>query len=655
MSHSVAPRAKMVPQKLLCICIALVLISCIGASILQTSFGGVEITKFKVPTDKGKWVSGYLYKPAAATAEAPVPLVITSHGYLNNHQMQDSTSIELSRRGIAVMEMDAYFHGDSSPSDQTLFPSIMDEATGMIPLVEYAYYNLDYIDNHRIGVTGHSMGGMNSWATIAHYGRQYYAYLDQAAQPDSDGGTEITEAEQREADALNKVTAAFPVSQIAEQYFAIAMEGEDQLVEDLYRSISANIGINLGYYDENGYTLTRGTADLSGDAPESLSFINHVLGSGEQVSSVELEHYYGSAADRTLRVIYNPKEIHPWQHFSKTSAAYMVEFFTAAFQMENPIPLGNQLWFLKELFNLIGLVAAFLAIVPIGRLLLEIPFFSPLKKAEPPRLPALDSPRSKVRFWGAWCLCWIVSAVSYMPVSQLDRYIFPTTFGFGLASAFPQPVTNYIMLWSVFNGLFGLLLFYVMGRLNKGATPDISQCWGIKISARELAKTLLLAVCILIGFYGFVMFADYFFLTDFRIWTFAIRAFTADKLSYLLQYLPFFFIFYLANSILINSANRVAGQKEWFNLLICGVGNSLGLVLLFAIQYIGVYQTGVSPWVGEWIRPLVLFPLIFLLFIAAYISRRLFQATGTVWLGATVNSLVIVMISVANTASFQAI
>ena len=66
---------------------------------------------------------------------------------------------------------------------------------------------------------------------------------------------------------------------------------------------------------------------------------------------------YGDPANDTLRVVYNPHEIHPWQHFSTESAGYTVDFFTTAFQMENPIPSSNQYWLWKELFNCIGLVA----------------------------------------------------------------------------------------------------------------------------------------------------------------------------------------------------------------------------------------------------------------------------------------------------------
>ena len=93
-----------------------------------------------------------------------------------------------------------------------------------------------------------------------------------------------------------------------------------------------------------------------------------------------------------------------------------------------------------------------------------------------------------------------------------------------------------------------------------GVVP--SEMWGTKISLKDFFKTLALAICVFIGFYVTVMFSQYFFQTDYRIWTLDIRAFTVDKLYVAPQYWPLFFIFYLANSISINSSSRVEGQKE---------------------------------------------------------------------------------------------
>ena len=327
--------------KMLSICLVLIFISCIGASLLQTSGGKVQVRYFSIPSDNGKWISGTLFKPVAATAENPVPLVITSHGYLNNNEMQDITGIELSRRGIAVIAMDAYYHGDSSASQYGYTESSAEEGMGMIPLVEYACTMLDYVDKDRIGITGHSMGGGITWNVARHYGRLYQAALDEAQLPDSDGGAEITEEEQAAADAVNKVYAAFPVSQIR------------AATEEAMSEIHCNFGANFGFYDEGAYRCVNGDGDLH-DAPEAMILINSILPEDQKLTeTVEIGKMYGDPSDGTLRVVYNPHEIHPWQHFSSKSAGYMAEFFTTAFGMNNPIPTSNQTWRVKELFNLI--------------------------------------------------------------------------------------------------------------------------------------------------------------------------------------------------------------------------------------------------------------------------------------------------------------
>lgn len=510
---------------------------------------------------------------------------------------------------------------------------------GMIPLVEYAYYNLDYIDNTRIGVTGHSMGGGNTWGTAQYYGRKYLAALTAAQDPTSEGGAEITDHEMATIREADKIAAAFPTSSIRNS------------TPEAMAEIHCNFGANFGFYDEGAYRCVNGNGDMR-NAPESAYIINSVLPPDQAVSSVEIGKLYGNAADGTLRVVYNPKEIHPWQHFSVQSSEHMSEFFTTAFGIQPSIPLSNQLWLWKELLNFLGLIGSFLAIVPMSALLLRVPVFASLRTPVPPALPGLTTSQGKAFFWGSWVLSWVISWLSFMPIGKLDQYIFPAVTNRGTSTWFPQPTTNFILLWAVFNGLVGLLLFWLSYRFRgkyNGVSPEM---WGIRTTVPEFLKTLALAVCVFIGFYSFVMFSEYFFHTDFRIWTLDIRAFTASKFFVALQYWPFFFIFYAANSIAVNSANRVEGQKEWLNLLICGLGNSMGVIILNVIQYGTVFTTGVPHWQADWLRPLVIVPLIVQLFVAAYISRYLFKETGKVWLGAMVNCLIIVMMGVANTTTF---
>lgn len=624
--------------RLLCLALLMVLISCVGASLLQTDFGQVQVYTFKLPTDGGKWVSANLFRPLSATAENPAPLVVASHGGANNKEMQDMAAIELSRRGIAVITIDRYYHGESSPAEVPLFTTMGSFTTAMIPMVEYAW-SLDYVDSSRVGVTGHSMGGGSSWMTMLYYGQQYEAALEAARAPASPGGAEITAEEQAAADRLNKVAAGLPNSMAS-------MSTAENLA-----SIHANVGVLQGQYDEGGHARPRADSIYLPTDAELLALVNSIQPEGEALAEGEVGRYYGDAADGTLRVFYNDPGTHPWQHFSTVAAAHTVEFFEKAFDHQSGIPSTNQVWLWKELLNFLGLLGAFLFVVPFASLLLKAPCFANLARPVPPALPALATRKSKLVFWGGWALSGLVSFVSFVPLSRLYTTLGPDwgelgQYGWLLGAS----CMNYIYPWAIFNGLFGLAWFWLVYRFygkKNGVDPSM---WGIRIGAAQFAKTLGLAVCVAAGFFGLTFAADYFFHTDFRLWFMAVKAFGADKLLVTLPYLVLFFVFYAANSIAVNSANRVSGQKEWVNLLICGLGNVLGVLALELVQYGTLFATGRCYWGAEWLAVLVVMPLIFELFIAAYISRYLFRETGSVWLGALVNCMILVTMGVTNTA-----
>lgn len=644
-------------KRLFAICLVLVLISCIGASVLQTSYGTVQVTKFKIPTANGQWISGQLFKPNNATEQNKVPMVIAAHGYLNNSQMQDSTAIELSRRGIAVITFDLFFHGGSSSSRETgVIPGLTEgkkgvmseifskNAWGVIPMVEYAYNNLNYVDKTKIGVMGHSGGSMAAQMAIVNYGGQYLAALGAAQAPESDGGTTVTKAEQDAANTVDKIAAGFVTS------FVMADE-------QMLKAVHANYGINFSRFDEGGYENKRGNADLSGNAPESLTIINASMPEGKKVDLAEIGKYYGDAANKTLRVIYNPKETHILMPVSSTSTGYAVDFFTKSFQVSNPIPTSNQVWNWKEFFNFIGLVACYLIIVPMAVLLLRLPVFASVTSPVPGELPALTDRKAKIFFWSTWALSWIISWLSFLPVGNLDRYLFPAGPKMEISGTlFTQPATNFILIWAVFNGLVGLLLFWISYRFigkQNGFTAETS--W-VKINGKTLLKTFALAVCIFVGFFALLAFAQFFFNTDYRIWLLAITPFNSHTFLTALPYMPFFFIFFFASSALLNGSMRVEGQKNWVSMLIGAIGSVLGLVIIIVIQYTTLFSTGAIFYKAlpmDWLHIVTAIPLVVLLFASNYISRYLFKATGKVWLGAMVNTMILVMVFAANTATLS--
>ena len=92
------------PLRLFCIALVLILISCVGASILQTNFGAVRMIDLNLATDHQQTLHAIMFIPKTASAENKLPVVITSHGWLNSGEVQDAASIELSRRGVKILD-----------------------------------------------------------------------------------------------------------------------------------------------------------------------------------------------------------------------------------------------------------------------------------------------------------------------------------------------------------------------------------------------------------------------------------------------------------------------------------------------------------------------------------------------------------------------
>ena len=124
-------------NKFLFICIGIIFIASFFASIVQTSFGSVNIQLKKLETGDGQTLVYDLYKPKSANSSNKVPFVVVVPGFQRSKEALSNIAIELSRRGFAVALIDPYAQGMSS-SSTTRFAAT-DQGYGMFPLVDYAY------------------------------------------------------------------------------------------------------------------------------------------------------------------------------------------------------------------------------------------------------------------------------------------------------------------------------------------------------------------------------------------------------------------------------------------------------------------------------------------------------------------------------------
>jgi dienelactone hydrolase len=594
--------------------LAFVLTGDVGAWLVQTDGGKIQVTGFTLPTDNDQWITADLFRPGNATAQNPVPLVVVCPGFERSKETMTSYSIELARRGIAVVIIDPYNQGASSTTLQKRSASV--EGYGVVPMVEHIYNStdFDFVDRTRIGAAGYSAGGNAVLQSASRFGAQ-------AAKAARHGKDPVPE---------NKISAVFIGGYI------LTLTGK------VLESVDASVGLDYARYDEGAFRSESGTADLR-TAPESLRLVNTIYADDQNISGVGIGKYYGTATNRTLRVIHNTRSIHPLMPYAPAHIANMVDFFTTAFGLNPAIAASNQIWPLKELCTLLSLVGGFLFLVPFTRLLLRLPFFHTLRQPVPPPLPA-PKRAGRVIFWSTFVFSALVACFLFIPCVRQTAAWFPQAGAGDPTWFFPQRINNAILLWAVANGVLGLLIFFAtwffFGRKN-GVTPAM---WGLKIKIADLLKIFLLALILFASFYS-LLFASYkIFHTDFRF-TFisAAAAFPAKMWIVALEYLPPFFIFYFANSLRVNGANRFAGQSGRAGMIISALGNSVGLMLILVIQYVHLAAFGQVYWTQEWLYTNLLLGVTPMMFVLPLFNRLFFRLTGTCYLGPLVTCPVFIM------------
>ena len=358
----------------------LMLVSMAGAHAVETSEGKVQIKKLQFETSMGYEMSALLYKPKEASSENKVPAIITCHGMYNNKEMQDINLVELSRRGFAVLSIDMFSHGNSENLETAdALPMGVTEALKVLS-------TFDYVDTERIGLTGHSMGGLN---------------CNIATQLDN-----MNEKPLVSALLLNSCFATYSDSQTGNYV-------------NIYGA--RDVGIIAGKYDEFLFKETNrdGTALLAKDfiwSDNAQSFLNFGADPDGKEQRKENTVYYETInGEQAMRVIYTPAITHPWSHFSKRSAKATIEFFDEALTAPVSIAPENQVWQLKEFFNFIGLLGLAVFACNFTLLLTYTGMFSVLRQQEVVKARKLSSARKKINTVIAIVVT-AFGAIMYLPI-----------------------------------------------------------------------------------------------------------------------------------------------------------------------------------------------------------------------------------------------
>ncbi len=603
-------------RRLLAFCIGTVLLASFLASRVQNDGGRVQVTGLTFPTQNGQWLAADLYRPRTATAENPAPLVIVVPGFQRSKETHLNVAIELARRGLVAIVIDPYAQGSSSSSLSQRAATT--EGYGAFALVEYAFTTgiLNYVDKTRIAVTGHSAGGNAALQAASFFG-----------------------AEAAKSGAPSKVHSAFVSGYV--------LTNTDRVL----RNVRSNLGMSYALHDEGAYRNELKHGDMR-QAPEALRFVNSGLGRAERLTAIEPGRYYGALDTRTLRVVHNEPMLHPFQPYSPADVAHQIAFFQKVFGLEATLPAADQVWYWKEILSLSALVAALASLVPLGRLLLaHVGYFHPLVHPVPEPPPAPQG-RGRIIFWTLFLTGALIACFTYIPLAMLSQKLFAEAAGREATWFFPQRMNNAVVLWAFGNGLVGFALFFLGRRLN-GHTSTASPGGSVAATgARELWRTAVLALTLFGSFYLLLFVVYALFHVDYRFLFMGVRVFQSELLVLVPMYAPFFFVFFLSNSLRVNAAMRFAGVPEWRNLLLAGLGNSLGLFFIILVQYATFARTGTVYWTDNWLYVNLLFAVIPMMFVLPFFNRFFFRMTGRIYLGPMTTCLVFIMILLSNTVCY---
>ncbi len=600
----------------LLISLALCLFSAIGASLVQTGGGSIAVKDMRWETSSGRMMNALMFKPAGATADEPAPAIVVSHGWWNNREMQDANYVELARRGYVVVSIDMYGHGNSDPLPQG---DIATNGTGMYDAVKLVA-DLPYVDTDRIGVSGHSNGARAANFSVA---------ADDAADEQLISSVFLVD---NEAFYRDEADDNAYVNYYGDRDVGLVA---DQFDEFFFRS-----------YDENGVALTRPQDFV--DTPNAQSFLNFGIDPETGGDERTAGEYYTDESTDSVRVLHTPPQTHPWGTISASTVADQLEFFERTLGAPNPIETSAQVWQIKEGFTTLGLIGFGIFLVAFAKLLLGTRMFAGAGVAEPIGAAATTR-RGLTWFWGALVVSTIFSGLSYILLSQ-STWLLPAVFNDSGETIFtPVGAVYFIALWAAINGVASIVImtvsFLFFGRRNGQSLRAV----GILPGWRRFGLGIGLGAVVVVAAFGIVFVLDYFFTTDFRLWVIAIKVFPPDKIWLGLLYLPLFLIYFVANSVAINSFNRFTLLgREWINTALLALFNSLAPIVLVIVQYVTFAVTGeLVPGFGG-IFSIWLFPVILILAVTAIITRKIFAVSNNPYIGGFINAVVVVLISVSN-------
>jgi pimeloyl-ACP methyl ester carboxylesterase len=585
------------------ICLAVMIGAVVLASLTQKGFGRIAVSNVTYTNYNGIAIRAKLLKPLKASQSSPAPGIMYIHGYQNNRETSDAYCIELARRGLVVLEIDAIGRGNSGIPGQLDDPDFDPTYGGQTSLTYLKA--LPFVDKKRIGLMGHSLG----------------------------------------AEMVYNMAVKDPsISALVISGFAYR--------DDASASLPKNMLMIFGKYDEFRRRMT-GTGD----------FEKEWMGTGLTrkvfpVETPELSKTYGDFRAGTARRVFMPKITHLHTSHSSAAIAEALQWIKQALNppAEEWVPVDNQIWQIKEWSTLAAMVACLASLLPLGLVLLRTSFFRPLHFP----VSANYSCRGKACVKPAiinGVLMWLYFPIIFV-LFGIHVYLVR------IDKAFPLMMTNGIVWWFLWINIIGF--FFFRRWFKKQSRENGLTLFELGLSDREdrftlkgvlIAKTILLAAILFLFAYLSEHTLENFFLVDFRF----IFPFASDLTPYRAQlwftYFPFLLVGFLLMGVFLHGQLRRPVRPTWLRTFISWSGFNIlvlvaPLVLLLMVQYLPLFITGAIPFVGPGGVFIAfthnLFHIIAVLILVIPISTWFYQLTARIYLGAILTAALVTWMFVSS-------
>ena len=578
------------------ICLVIQIAAMALGSQVQKDFGKVEVTNVVYENYNGIPVRAKLLRPVEADTGNPMPGVVYIHGYQNNRETSDAYSLELARRGVVVLNIDAIGRGNSGIPNDVDDPDF-DETYGGRTSLEYLR-SLPYVKAESVGLLGHSLG----------------------------------------AEMVYKIALQDPsVNALVISGFAYN--------EDASASNPKNMLMIFGKWDEYRDRMT-GTRDFEAEwmgTPQTQAVIS--------AENPQFGVTYGDFEAGTARRVYMPRSIHIQESHHEGAIAEAVTWIRDALKPAQAywIDADSQIWQIKEAATLVAMLAGFASLLPLGLLLLRTRLFRPIQGPVAGEYACTNKEYFKyagINGLLMWLYLPLIFALFglHVYVVQIDKL-------------FPMMLVNGTVWWFLLINVIGFFIFRGWYKRRSSETGLSLTELGISykkerfgLDWRLLGLTVLLAVLLFLYAYASEHILEQIFIVDYRF----IFPFASDLTAYralmFLLYFPFLLVGFIFLSTFIHGILRRPQKDSWWKTLLnWSLINTLTLtvplILFMLIQYIPLFLTGAIPFVGPGgflaNYTMSLIHIIGVLILVIPLSTWFYQLTGKIYLGAILNAALV--------------